>query len=137
MIDIHCHILPGIDDGSSSLEESVAMARFAASCGITTIVATPHHVPDIFPTTPKKILDALATLTREIESRRVPVQILSGQEIHIEQNTAEKVADQSLLTINYTNYVLLELPYSQIPPGTAQTFFRMRISGFTPIIAHP
>ena len=137
MIDIHCHILPGLDDGPADIESAVAMAQFASSCGITTIVATPHYLPGIYTPTSEAVLEALSNLTREIGARGIPLQILSGQEIHIEPEIVEKIASHFLLTINFTNYFLLELPFSQIPQGAQEIIFRAKISGFTPIICHP
>jgi protein-tyrosine phosphatase len=137
MIDLHCHILPGIDDGASDIESAIAMAQLAVSCGITTIVATPHHLPGIYPTTAESVLETLSLLTTEIRAREIPLQILPGQEIYIEPQTLEKILNRSLLTINFTNYFLLELPFSQIPERAQEMVFRAGISGFTPILAHP
>jgi protein-tyrosine phosphatase len=137
IIDLHCHILPGIDDGAADTEAAIAMAQLAVSCGISTIVATAHHLPGIYSPSPETVLEALSRLTEETRAREIPIQIVCGQEIHIEPDIVERIISGSLLTINSTNYFLVELPFSQIPEGAQEIIFRAKISGFTAIIAHP
>ena len=131
MIDIHCHILPGIDDGPQSMEESVSMARIAAEDGITHIVATPHIKYEL--TDPVSIKGLIAELNAILVSEGIPLTVLAGADI-------SAVIDPALLnayTVNGSRYVLLEFPYGRIPVSAHCTLFRFVSAGFRPIITHP
>jgi protein-tyrosine phosphatase len=131
MIDVHCHILPSIDDGSSSMEESLAMARIAAADGIRTIVATPHVKNDI--PLPSLIADKINLLTSLLKQEDIPINILAGGDVA----SILPIEVVSLYTINRTNYVLLEFPHSHLPATAEQTIFEWQLAGLRPIITHP
>jgi len=90
MIDLHCHILPGLDDGSKSMEQSVEMARIAAREGIHQIVATPHLFRDNF-THMESIPEKLEALNRVLEEEAIPVRLFAGAEVHISHNLIEEI----------------------------------------------
>jgi len=131
MIDIHCHILPGVDDGASDMDESVAMAKIAADDGITRIVATPH-VKDLS-LSALRIKTAVEELNMHLKDRNIPVTILPGAEV-------SALIDPSLLagyTINGTKYLLIEFSHSHFPLNTLDLIFNLMIKGYKPIIGHP
>jgi protein-tyrosine phosphatase len=131
MIDIHCHILPGIDDGPSSIDESVAMAEIASRDGIRTIVATPH-VNDLSVSS-ECIGQEVELLNRRLSELGVDVRILKGADV-------KATIDPRFLkeyTINNTDYILLEFPLSYLPINATEIIFKMLTSGFRPIITHP
>ena len=131
MIDCHCHILPGIDDGASDMAESIAMAKIANADGISGIVATPHvRHPGL---SPGDIMKRVEELNRHLEKRHVPVGIYPAAEVSISLDFRlfEKY------TVNRTRYVLVELPHDYLPPFTANLLSWLGEEGLYPIIAHP
>ncbi|MBU0673338.1 MAG: hypothetical protein KJ950_01690 [Proteobacteria bacterium] len=131
MIDIHCHILPGVDDGPESLEQSLAMARLAVADGITTIVATPHLL-GIVPTA-ETIRTKVDLLNREIMTAGMTLTILPGTEVFASASPAQ-LNDR---TINHTRYLLVEFPLTHLPANARQLLFNLKVHEFLPIVAHP
>ncbi|MDA8105050.1 MAG: hypothetical protein M0Z71_06665 [Nitrospiraceae bacterium] len=135
MIDIHCHILPGIDDGPADVAESVAMARIAAADGIRSIVATPHFSygegPDI-----KTIERVKRALEERLKEEGVPLSLVCGADVRLTYELLEGTEKGDLPTINGSRYFLLELP-EIIPPNLDNFLHAASIGGFVPIITHP
>lgn len=138
MVDIHCHIVPGVDDGAVSLEMSLAMIEEAKRCGVTSILTTPHirgnadelprheHHKKAF----QKVLDASATMMPDMDLH------LSG-EVRVTSET-HSVVDRPEFTVDErSKYILLELEFEQVPPYFSQLLFEYRLRGITPIVAHP
>lgn len=137
MIDLHAHILPGFDDGASSLAESIEMAWQAYEDGITTIVAAPHII-DPTQTHRERIIAAVAALQERLDLGRIGVRIIAGAEIHIGPDVTRVARAGELMTINDGGrYILLELPLNEMPQYTRRVVFDLLASGVTPIIAHP
>jgi len=134
MIDIHCHILPGLDDGSPSWEESVAMAKLAAEAGTTDLVASPHS--DLqFPFDPLVTESRIAELT---EACGGVVRLHYGCDFHLHyENVQRALAEPSLYAVNHKRYVLVELSELLIVKTTDEILERMRSAGMIPIITHP
>src|SRR5690625_282514 len=138
MIDIHCHILPNVDDGASHLEDSIAMAKTAVQEGIHTIVATPHHKNGRYNNPKNSVLADLEKLKQRIEQEEIPLTILPGQEIHIHGEMIEGYEEGELLTLNETSrYIFVELPTNHIPRFTKQLLFDIQMQDLVPIIVHP
>ncbi|MGM0843658.1 MAG: tyrosine-protein phosphatase [Bacillota bacterium] len=138
MIDIHSHILPGVDDGSQDMTQSIAMAQKAAEEGIKSIIATPHHRDGRYLNPAGNVIDLVEQLNERLKEERIPVTILPGQEIHIYGELAEEMQKSELLTLGGdSQYVLVELPSSHVPRYTEQLLFDLQLKGFIPIIAHP
>lgn len=137
MIDIHTHILPGLDDGADSLEESLALAQQASQNGITTVVATPHHYARGFYSEAEQIKHEVAKLTEELEKRNIPLEVLAGQEVRVYDNLLEDLETGRLVTIASSPYLLVEFPSSKVPSQVEDLFHELRLLGITPVIAHP
>jgi len=131
MIDIHCHILPGLDDGASDMRESIEMAKIAAADGIRKIVATPH-IKDIIHSE-EAVSGCVGQLNNQLRKEGIPVEIVKGAEVYALLDTAVMAAH----TVNNSRYVLIEFPYSHMPVNTREILFRIVINGYQPIIAHP
>ncbi|OEU72235.1 MAG: hypothetical protein BA874_10455 [Desulfuromonadales bacterium C00003068] len=131
MIDIHCHILPAIDDGSSSLEESLAMAEIAIADGISTIVATPHIKGEVH--LPQFLLQQVEELNTVLKKRGYPLDILTGADV----SAMLPPQEIARYTINGGKYFLLEFPHSHLPMNANQMVFEMLLAGLLPIITHP
>jgi len=137
MIDIHSHILPGVDDGASSEEESLAMARQAVDQGIHTMIATPHHLTNRYDNEGHSILMHTEILNELFESNNIPLTLLPGQETRINGEFIEKLRDEEILPLNQTDFVFVELPYDHLPLYTDSLIYDIQMYGAKPIIVHP
>ena len=109
MIDLHCHILPGIDDGSGSLEESLSMARLAMEDGIHTIVATPHTLDGIYINPVREIISRVTTLQNALSENNINLRLCVGADVHLCPHMMEKVKNGDAGTINNAGkYILLD-----------------------------
>ncbi len=138
MIDLHTHILPGLDDGANDLAESLAMAQVAHNDGIKTIVATPHVLQGVFDNEKDTILAAVAALNTALQEQNIALEVLPGAEYYLEPDLPQRLSREELLTINDNGrYLLVELPSGFIPESTPQLLYEIQLQGVTPIIAHP
>lgn len=137
MIDLHSHVLPGLDDGADEIEGSVDMALEAAALGITALAATPH-VRDDYPTTVDQMRDAVALVRKVLLERRIDLEILPGAEISFDRLHLLDTEDLRPFGLGGSpNYVLVELPFFGWPLNTAEELRRLRERGFTAVLAHP
>jgi len=137
VIDLHSHVLPGLDDGARTIEDSRELASKAASEGITAIAATPHVRHD-YPTTPDRMEAEVAALRRDFSEQGIPVEILHGGELDLQAMRALSQDDLRRFTIAQNGrYLLVEFPYRGWPLDLEQTLFDLALSGFAPILAHP
>lgn len=138
MIDINCHILPGIDNGSKHMQESVAIAKSALAQGIDTIVATPKHMNGQYHNFKQQIIQQVEILNQRLKEEEVAVTVLPGQEIRVYGELSDSLDKGHLLTLNETpGYLLIDLPSNHIPSYMMQLIFNLQIKGYKPIIAHP
>lgn len=134
MIDIHSHILPGLDDGSPDLEVSVAMARMAAESGTTDIVASPH-ADFTHPFDPQLVEERMAELAQASEGI---IRIHYGCDFHLHyDNVQDALADPSKYAVNHKKYLLVELPGLLVLKSTEDVLERLRSAGMSVIITHP
>ena len=137
MIDTHCHILPKLDDGPSSWDESVKMAQRAAEDGIQIIIATPHYKRDIFENTNAQITKQVNYLNCLLVNKRCPVKILPGCEIYFDPQILEDLLKNELITLNHSPYLLLEFPTEMhLSKEVEWHLFQLQLKGYIPIIAH-
>jgi protein-tyrosine phosphatase len=136
MIDIHSHILPQVDDGSRSLEESVEMCRASAADGITTMVATPHAHDGMHQThAPEFLLQKVEELNKETDGNP---RIVLGCEVRFTHDLVRQLCDtHTAPTIAGGPYALVEFPHAVIPAGSEHPLFELMSRQITPIIAHP
>jgi protein-tyrosine phosphatase len=138
MIDLHCHVLPGIDDGSATLEDSLAFCRIAVEDGVGTLVCTPHMREGFYVNRAEAIRASLEGLRREVEAAGIPLELLPGCEVHIAPGLPEAIAAGEVMTYNDGGrYLLLELPYRQYPVKVEDLVFSLKLAGVTPVLAHP
>ncbi|WP_077623345.1 tyrosine-protein phosphatase [Sediminibacillus massiliensis] len=138
MIDIHCHILPGVDDGAKTLEDSLDMANEAVSQGIHTIIATPHHLNGKYDNYKQEIIEQVDLLNDRIQAENIPLTILPGQETRINGEMINLLEEGDLLPLNQTSgYLFVELPSNHVPRYTKQLLFDLQVQGYKPIIVHP
>ncbi|MBP1969201.1 protein-tyrosine phosphatase [Virgibacillus natechei] len=138
MIDIHCHILPGLDDGSKSLPQTLKMAEQAVEEGITHIIATPHHKNGTYINKAEDIQGVVAFVNGKLRHEQIPLTILPGQETRIYGEMVQDLKSGELLPLNATsNYIFIELPDDHVPQYITQLQFEVQIAGYQPIIVHP
>ena len=138
MIDTHCHILPGLDDGPADLETSLAMARIAERDGIRVIIATPHADPEDEALTPDIIRARTAELNEALRREGIGVTILPGAENQLHLTLVEELKAGKVMTLaDRGAHVLIELPFNGYPNYVADLFFKVQLLGVTPVLAHP
>lgn len=137
MIDIHSHILPGLDDGPQSIGESLDMARMAVQEGISVLIATPHHRKGVFVNEAPDIREAVDRFNENLVEHGIPLDISYGQEIHHYPRIIDDFYNRKLLTLDGSPYALIEFPSSQIPKTVEETLHELALLRITPIIAHP
>ena len=140
MIDLHCHLLPGIDDGPQSMEESLALARHAVAGGITHAVVTPHIHPGRYANTRSSLIPLFDDFRKELERQSIPLQLSLGGEVRLSIESVQLMNEGELPILgNYLGYdvVLLEFPHSHIPPGAENLVDHMLARKIRPLIAHP
>lgn len=138
MIDLHCHILPGVDDGAASLQESLSMAEQAIAQGITHLLCTPHHNNGRYENNKKSIIEAVHHLQNALDERNLPLTLLEGQEVRVTGELITAIEKDHLLFTDITDtYLLLEFPTQDVPAFSESLFFELRTLGKVPVIVHP
>lgn len=137
MIDLHCHILPGIDDGAQNADDTLTMLKSAIEEGITVITASPHHNPE-YHNESSIILDKVREVEEIISQNNLPIKVLPGQEVRAYGELLEDYSDGKLLTsAGNTHYMLVEFPSNHVPKYAEQLFYDMALEGLQPILVHP
>ena len=138
MIDIHTHIIPFVDDGSSSLEDSLAMVKHEISIGVDTIICTPHHIKHRYEKSVEEIKTNFNLLKTEVEKLNLPIKLLLGQEICYthREDTLSFLNEGKLLTLNNSKYVLLEFSFTREPEDITDIIYNFSIKGYKVIVAH-
>jgi protein-tyrosine phosphatase len=137
MIDLHCHILHGMDDGPETLRESVEMCRMAAMDGTTTIAATPHYNPGQYPRTGELIRERVAELEAALQAENIALTIVPGADVAIFPDLPTHPGLKNFLSINNSRYLLLEFPHFYVTQSWDSFLRSLLAAGTVPIITHP
>ncbi|WP_405461128.1 tyrosine-protein phosphatase [Paenibacillus sp. HJGM_3] len=137
MIDIHTHILPGVDDGAETLEDSLRLARAAVEDGIHTVIATPHHANGKYTNSAADILPRVRALNEELIRADIPLTVLPGQEIRLTNQFFEEWESGTLQGLHESSYILIEFPSGHIPLDTPAFIYELSLLNLQAIIAHP
>jgi len=137
VIDLHCHILPGIDDGASDLSVSLAMARASVTQGVTIIACTPHILPGLYHNTGDAIREACRDLQGILEQEGIPLRLVTGADAHMTPDFVAGLRSGRLLSLADSRYVLVEPPHHTAPPQLEDFFFKLVVEGYVPILTHP
>ena len=138
MIDCHCHILPGVDDGAKTMNDSIEMARVAVRNGTTAIFATPHHLNGVFTNYKQDIEKKISEVQQTLNVLNIPLLIYPGSELHLVPELLTSLKNGDAMTYaDKGKAVLIELPKHSIPTGALPIIENLLYSGITPIIAHP
>jgi protein-tyrosine phosphatase len=134
--DIHSHLIPGIDDGVQTMEESLHMIRAMSDLGFRKLVTTPHIMSDGFRNTPEIILAGLKQVQDAVAAQHIPVTIEAAAEYYFDDAFLQKLEAAPLLTIG-NKYLLFEISYMNYPEKLSEAVFKIITKGYTPLLAHP
>jgi protein-tyrosine phosphatase len=137
MFDLHCHLLPGIDDGATDLEMALAMARIAVDDGIRTVACTPHIYPGMYENKGPGIRAAIQSLQSEFDARGIALQLVEGADVHLAPDLLDGIRSGRIPTLAGSRYLLLEPPHHTAPPRMESVAFELMAAGITPVITHP
>ncbi|MCC6445233.1 MAG: capsular biosynthesis protein [Armatimonadetes bacterium] len=138
MIDLHAHILPGVDDGPDTLDIALEMLRVAARDGITTVAATSHWCWNENALTVPSALERTERVRQAAKEAGIPVEVVPGAEVPADDETVFAALRGLLMTYaNNGRYLLLEFPFHDLPPLADQTIEQLLAGGFVPVVAHP
>lgn len=136
--DIHCHLLPGIDDGSNSIEESIEILRRAEKEGVSEIVLTPHYIENTrYNCNNKNKKESFEILKKAIKQAGINIKLYLGNENYMSNNFIELLNNNEIMTINNSRYLLFEFPLSQPYKNSKDYLYELVTKGYVPILAHP
>lgn len=136
MIDIHCHILPEVDDGSRSLNESIEMAMIAKEQGITKIVNTSHYHPDFRYKKGEELLKELEDFNNVLKENMIDIEVLIGNEIYYTKDLIKEIDELDFYTLNNSRYILIELPPTNFPKDLCNIVYELKEKNYIPVFAH-
>lgn len=134
--DMHSHLIPAIDDGATSLEDSINMIKALCELGYQKIITTPHVMSDFYKNTPEIIFDGLALVRAELQKQNIAVQLEAAAEYYLDYEFEENIKAGKLLTFS-DNYILVETSFIEAPPNFKELIFQLQVAGFKVILAHP
>jgi protein-tyrosine phosphatase len=137
MIDIHSHIMPGIDDGAADLSASLAMGRLAEQDGVRTIIATPHNQQAPSSVSRDAYLSGVRWLQAQFTAQGVGIELMPGVEVYLDPEVPKLVERGSVFGLNGSRYLLVEFPLNQYPFYAPEVIFKLFLTGVVPVIAHP
>jgi protein-tyrosine phosphatase len=137
MIDIHTHILPGIDDGCSNLDESLAMAQLAVAEGVHTMLTTSHSAEWLQLGPLALMEEQIATLQAALDAAAIPLTLRPGIEVYLTPETPAHFAAGRVWTLAHSRYMLVETDFGQWPAYLERVLFELQVAGCVPILAHP
>lgn len=134
-IDIHSHLLPGIDDGAQTLDHSIAMINKFVDFGYTKLITTPHIMADAYPNTASSINEALGIVQEEINRLQLPIEISAAAEYYSDEFFLNLIDSEPLLTF-MGNHVLFEFSFHQAPMHSSELIFKLQGKNYKPVLAH-
>lgn len=138
MVDLHCHLLQGVDDGSKDLETSLELARDAVKDGVTHALLTPHHMNGRYTNHKKDVLKMTTDFQKALDQSGIALTVFPGQEVRINGQLIQALDNDDILFADENNrYLMLEFPDDDVPHFTSQMIFQLQRRGITPVIVHP
>lgn len=137
MIDLHSHILPSIDDGSSSALETFMMLKEAEKAGFTDIIATPHYISEATEQNKQEVQAKIDEVNKAAKEQGIHVKLYPGEEIYAGPNLCELIENEKILTLNLSKYILIEFAMHNKPKFMDNLIFELCNLGYIPVIAHP
>lgn len=138
VVDLHCHLLPGVDDGSKSMEISLRLAREATENGVTHALLTPHHMNGHYVNHKQDVIRRTKEFQKQINAHNIPLTVFPGQEVRINGHLLDALDKDDILFADTGNrYLMLEFPDDDVPHYTNQMIFDLQQRGIIPVIVHP
>jgi len=137
MFDLHCHILPGLDDGAADLSASIKMAQAFVADGVTVVACTSHILPGLYQNSGPQLRQATADLQQVLDREGIPLRLVTGADNHVTPSFVAELRSGHLLPLADTRYVLVEPPHHVVAPRLEDLFFNLLVAGFVPILTHP
>ncbi len=137
MIEIHTHILPNMDDGPGSLEDSLALIKGMMEHGVKSAIATPHHLNEYYVNSYSDVVKSVNMLREEVEKEGLNFKIYPGQEVRLRDDIIERVEMYDIKGLNGSKYILIEFPAHSVPLYAGDILSELRVEGFIPILVHP
>ncbi len=134
--DVHSHLIPGIDDGVKTLDESLIILKELSSLGYKKVITTPHIMGDFYKNSPENILPILEEVRIAIKQEQIDIDLYAAAEYMIDDALDAKIKSGSILSFG-DNYVLVEMPVTEQPPILKQILFDLQLAGYKPVLAHP
>jgi protein-tyrosine phosphatase len=136
-VDMHSHVLPGIDDGAATVEDSVFLIRQMMQAGIKKVIASPHIMQDYYRNTPETVNAALAVLRDELKRQNIDIPVEAAAEYYFDEYFIDLVEKGELLSFGSDKYILMEFSFINKPPVFIPTLGKLIDMGYKPILAHP
>jgi protein-tyrosine phosphatase len=137
LIDLHCHLLPGIDDGAPDEDVALQMARIAVDDGIEIIACTPHIYPGMYDNAGPQIWEAVEAFQAVLDREGVPLKLTAGADAHLAPDMVDGLKSGRIPTIARSRYFLFEPPHHVAPPRLEESVFNVMAAGYHPILTHP
>jgi protein-tyrosine phosphatase len=137
MIDFHSHILPGVDDGSRDIEESIAMIKEAKKAGFDKIILTSHYIEDYYKSSVAERKEILEKLKKRVAEEKIDIELCLGNELFITSNVLDLLKKGEICTQCFSRYVLFELPFNNKPLNVLEVINNIKRQGMIPVLAHP
>jgi len=133
--DVHSHLIPGIDDGAKTVDESIEMLKKMRELGFRKVITTPHIMSDFYKNTPDIILSGLKKLRKVAQENKLDIEIKAAAEYYLDYEVDAKIGKEKLLTFG-NNYLLFEQSFVAETPNLNNSIFEMITNGYTPVLAH-
>ncbi len=138
MTDVHSHIIYDVDDGSYSLEESIALIKKLKEVGFDNIIMTPHYISGTeYSSFNKEKLYKLEVLRAKVKEENIDINLYLGNEIFITDHIIEDIKDNKIYSLNNTKYILFEIPFHNQIIGLTDIIYELKVAGYIPVLAHP
>jgi protein-tyrosine phosphatase len=137
MIDLHSHILPGVDDGAQSYDDSIAIARMAVADGIEVMACTPHFMPGLYDNKADDIRTRVEQLNARLVAENIDLALVVGGDAHIRPDFVNALRSGDILSLHDSRYVLFEPPHVSMPQRFEELLFNVQMAGYVPILTHP
>ena len=137
LVDVHSHLIPGIDDGSSSMEESLELIQTMSDLGYQKIITTPHVMNDFYPNTTEDIRNRVERLRTHVEAAGIDMEIDAAAEYYLDEHMMQMLEDKKELLTFGDNYLLFETSFLNEPAYLREGIFQIIANGMKPVMAHP